>query len=283
MKSAIPLVTAFLLVSPALHAAEPVVNSIGMRLMPIQPGTFTMGQDGPPLEDYLRQKRFGEMYKDIDRIDFDEKPAHKVTITHSFLMGVTEVTVGQYRQFDSEFKKNAPKSKPADDDAACGVTWDKAVAFCEWLSKKEGKTYRLPTEAEWEYACRADTKTLFNTGNTLPDGYQKWFGAENYRGVYFPPGPMPREYDWRSGGKPAASLKQGDIIGLTHPAEELRAGGTGALRGRRRMFGVYTTCTATWQSGAATGMGRTRADRRPIRSGAPMAIAGCFAVDFIPR
>ena len=131
------------------HAAEPITNSIGMKLMPIQPGTFTMGQDGPPMEDYLRQKRFGEMYKDFDRIDFDEKPAHQVTITRPFMMGVTEVTVGQYRQFDPGFKMNDPKSRPADDDAVSGVTWERAVAFCEWLTKKEGKTYRLPRAAVW--------------------------------------------------------------------------------------------------------------------------------------
>ena len=46
----------------SLHAAEPITNSVGMKLMPIQPGTFTMGQDGPPLEDYMGQHRLGEMY-----------------------------------------------------------------------------------------------------------------------------------------------------------------------------------------------------------------------------
>ena len=149
-----------------LQAAEPVTNSIGMKLVPIQPGTFTMGQDGPPLEDYLRQKRFGEIWKVKDQIDFDEKPAHKVTITQPFFMGVTEVTLGQYRQFDPDFKKNNPKFKPADDDAVGGVTWEKAVAFCEWLSKKEGKLYRLPTEAEWEYAGRAGSKTAYSFGQS---------------------------------------------------------------------------------------------------------------------
>jgi sulfatase modifying factor 1 len=214
-----------------LPVAEPVTNSIGMKLVPIQPGTFTMGQDGPPLEDYLRQKRFGEIWKVKDQIDFDEKPAHKVTITQPFFMGVTEVTVGQYRQFDPDFKKNNPKFKPADDDAVGGVTWEKAVAFCEWLSKKEGKLYRLPTEAEWEFACRAGTTTLYNTGNILPDGHQKWFGNENYRGAYFPPGNMPREYDWRDSSKASEkNLKQGEILRLIHPPEELKAGGAGSFR-----------------------------------------------------
>jgi len=148
MNPAIPLLTTVLVTSLAVgHAAELLNNSIGMQLVRIEPGTFTMGQDGPPLEDYMGHKRLGEMYKDVDRIDFDETPSHKVTITHPFLMGVTEVTVAQYRQFDPVFKTGEVKSKPADDDAASGISWHKAVEFCEWLSKREGKAYRLPTEA----------------------------------------------------------------------------------------------------------------------------------------
>lgn len=184
-----------------------------------------------------------------------------------FLMGVTEVTVAQFRQFDPEFKKNDPKSKPADDDAASSVTWEQAVAFCDWLSRLEGKTYRLPTKAEWEYACRAGTMTRFHTGDTLPDAHQKWFGEDNFRGVYFPPGAMPREYDWRVFGKPAATLAQGQVLGLIHPQEESRAGGAGALRVAQKTpnAGAFMTCMATWPSGAATGMDRMKAVLRPIR------------------
>ena len=277
----IPLILSVASVCSVGQTAEPITNSIGMTLVRIDPGTFTMGQDGPPMEDYLRQKRFGEMHKDFDRIDFDEKPAHKVTITQPFMMCVTEVTVAQFRQFDPQFKMNDPKSKPADDDAASGVTWEKAVAFCEWLTKKEGTTYRLPTEAEWEYSCRAGTKTLFHAGDDLPDSHQKWFGEDNFRGVYFPPGPMPREYDWRNVGKPAASLKQGQIIGLDHPAEESKAGGAGSLRvaqktpnawGLHDMHGNVAEWCSDWygpyESGAQTDpVGRADGDCRVFRGG----------------
>ena len=267
------------------RATELVTNSLGMKLVRIEPGTFTMGQDGPQLEDYLRQKRFKELYNVKDRIDFDERPAHKVTITQPFLMGATEVTVAEYRQLDPDFKKNDPKAKPADDDAAAGVTWEKVTAFCEWLTKKEGKPYRLPTEAEWEYACRAGTTTLFHTGDDLPDGHQKWFGEENFRGVYFPAGPMPREYDWRKGETAAASsgnaLKQGEAVGANYTVGESHIGGTGALRvgqktqnawGLHDMHGNLAEWCSDWygpyESGDHTNpLGRADGDTRVFRGG----------------
>ena len=278
----IPLTLSVSSVYSVGQSAEPVTNSIGMKLMPIQPGTFMMGQDGPPMEDYMGQKRLGEMYKDFDRIDFDEKPAHKVTITQPFLMGATEVTVAQYRQFDPGFKTGDAKSNPADDDAASGVTWDKAVAFCEWLSKKEGKTYRLPTEAEWEYACRAGTTTLFNTGDTLPDAQQKWFGDENLRVAYFPSGPMPQEYDWRKAGEKAmAGLKYGELVGGSWTHENARHDAAGSLRvaqktpnawGLHDMHGNLAEWCSDWygpyESGAQTDpLGRLDGDFRVFRGG----------------
>lgn len=137
--------------APTLRA-ESLTNSIGMKLVRIEPGSFTMGQDGPAA-DYKVKDHAAK----FDDADWDEKPAHRVTISAAFSIGATEVTCGQYRQFASV--------KGADDDAVTGVSWDDAVKFCAWLSAKEGKTYRLPTEAEWEYACRAGTTTLFPTGD----------------------------------------------------------------------------------------------------------------------
>jgi len=196
------LLTALLLAPlAALHADEQptITNTVGMKLVRIEPGTFTMGQDGPPI---TGNGNMATHHAEFRSADWDEKPAHRVNITQPFYLGVTEVTLGQFRAFEPEFRKG----KGADDDAVDAITWTKAVAFCEWLSKKEGKTYRLPTEAEWEYACRAGTTTIFHTGDTLPAGHQKWFGRRGWRELYFPNGRMPPEYAWQDG---APALRAG--------------------------------------------------------------------------
>ena len=167
-----------------------LTNSIGIKLVRIEPGTFTMGQDGPQT-DYKMKNHPGES----DRPDWDEKPVHKVVISKPFHIGTTEITVQQYRQFDPAYR--AGKGLP--DEAASGISWNKAVEFCAWLSKKEGKTYRLPTEAEWEYTCRAGTTTVFNTGDKLPDGFLHWYTGYGYPGMfpwnfYFPDNKGSPEY-----------------------------------------------------------------------------------------
>jgi formylglycine-generating enzyme required for sulfatase activity len=99
----------------------------------------------------------------------DESPQHRVKISKGFWMGVYEVTNEQYQQFVKESNYDGERESNANylsfhaglDYPVCTVSWDNARAFCEWLSVKEGKTYRLPTEAQWEYACRAGrTKEL---------------------------------------------------------------------------------------------------------------------------
>lgn len=167
------------------HAAEAITNSIGMKLICIAPGSFVMGQEGPT-SDYF----FTKHPEETNVADFDERPEHKVTISQAFHLGTTEVTVGQYRQFQPKHQKRA-----AEDEAVTEVSWNEATAFCAWLSKKEGRPYRLPTEAEWEYACRAGTTTLFSSADALPAGSQKWFREDNWRPLFFPEGKaMPAEY-----------------------------------------------------------------------------------------
>jgi len=91
---------------------------------------------------------------------------HKVTISKAFYMQTTEVTQGQWKALmGTEPWKGKPYVKEGPNNAATYASWNDAVAYCKKLSEKEGKTYRLPTEAEWEYACRAGTKTAWSFGD----------------------------------------------------------------------------------------------------------------------
>ena len=142
-------------------------NSVGMEMVRVEAGSFRMGS------------RHG---------DGDETPVHKVTISNPFHMSATEVTNAQYEQFDSDHEELRGKLgfSRADDEAVVFVSWHDAVAFCEWLSEKEGKPYRLPTEGEWEYACRAGTTTPYSTGEELPAPFRKnvknsWYPARGGR------------------------------------------------------------------------------------------------------
>ncbi|MBZ5625946.1 MAG: SUMF1/EgtB/PvdO family nonheme iron enzyme [Acidobacteriia bacterium] len=164
---AFPILFAALAVAAAIITAAPpagCVNSIGMALVRIAPGTFQMGVDSTPLPNALIKGPSGVVYdRPSDAGDYDEVPVHKVIITQPFWISVTEVTADQYRQFRPAFRGN-PYYAPY----ASGVSWNDAVAFSRWLSEKEGKTYRLPTEAEWEFACRAGTRTAFSSGAQPP-------------------------------------------------------------------------------------------------------------------
>ena len=101
--------------------------------------------------------------------DYDEEPIHEVRVD-SFRMSICEITNRQYEAFD---RKHNREFSVGDNDAVVNVTWEEAEAYCKWLSERTGKNYRLPTEAEWEYACRAGTSTPYYTGNSLPSAMQK--------------------------------------------------------------------------------------------------------------
>ena len=134
--------------------AKTLTNSLGMELKRITPGIYERGSASG---------------------DYDEKPVHNVVISTPFYMSTTPVTNVQYEEFDPAHKKLRGKAalSTEDNEAVLFVSWHDAVAFCEWLGEKEGKPYRLPTEAEWEYACRAGTTTAYNTGDKLPKTYHR--------------------------------------------------------------------------------------------------------------
>jgi formylglycine-generating enzyme required for sulfatase activity len=150
---------------PRMPSERIYTNSIGMKLVRIEPGRFTMGFGDKPLtEEVVTRPSHFSMG------DFDEHPTHKVKITKPFYVGIYEVTNAQYEQFDPSHKKWQGRRgySKGDDEAVVYVSWDDAARFCDWLSRKEGLPYRLPTEAEWEYACRGGTTTAFHTGDALP-------------------------------------------------------------------------------------------------------------------
>ena len=134
-------------------------NTLGMNMIRISGGPFLMGSEGG---------RGGE----------DESPVHQVTLS-PFLISETEVTLAQWKKFCDESdtywdRWDAVRTySPKEDYPICFVSWEDAKEFCEWLSEKEGRTYRLPTEAEWEYAAKGGLKgRLFPWGDHKPDGSQ---------------------------------------------------------------------------------------------------------------
>jgi sulfatase modifying factor 1 len=168
-----------------------ITNSIGMRLKLIPAGEFMMGSNASRGD--LEADGFVLLSDAFD--NSDEQPAHRVRIARPFYMGIHEVTRGQFAAFvnDTGYQTEAEKDgkggwgvdavgngsqKPeytwkangmsqTDSHPVINVSWNDSVEFIKWLSKKEGREYRLPTEAEWEYCCRAGSGAHFSTGNSL--------------------------------------------------------------------------------------------------------------------
>ncbi len=134
-----------------------VTNTLGMKLVLVPGGRFEMGPNGS---------------------------TRRVTLAKPFYLGVTEVTLGQYRRFKAGHKvEGADEEFNADDRPAAMVSWHDARAFCAWLTerpeeKAAGRVYALPTEAQWEWAARAGTTTSRYFGDTDKDqADHSWFNV----------------------------------------------------------------------------------------------------------
>ncbi|MFO7902326.1 MAG: formylglycine-generating enzyme family protein [Pirellulaceae bacterium] len=161
--------------SERLHRSVQVSNGIGMRMRLIPPCEFLMGSGHTP-QDIVRVFRAFE--KDALRFS-NEHPQHWVRITMSFYLGVTEVTQSQWVAVmgTHPWRDNDNVMVGPDYPAVC-VTWEDAIEFCRKLSVREGATYRLPSEAEWEHACRATTSTMYGFGNGPTDLCDSsWWGG----------------------------------------------------------------------------------------------------------
>jgi formylglycine-generating enzyme required for sulfatase activity len=181
--------------------AEPkwkqITNSVGMTLVLIPAGEFLMGSGESAAEIIKAYSQFGHK----PYYYADELPQHRVRITRPYYIGTCEVSNAQFRRFieSTGYKTQAEREEPNDPMGSGGwgfnqheakfvgrrrefnwrnpgfdvpdsqpvvdVTWNDVTAFCKWLSDTEHKTYRLPTEAEWEYAARAGTTTRYWSGD----------------------------------------------------------------------------------------------------------------------
>lgn len=176
-------------------------NSLGMQFLVLPAGKFKRGFDGSN----GRERKFQLVHQYSSQANFGiETPAHWVELSHSFAIQTTEVTVVQFRAFvkATGYKTDAEKGKgglgyfPDERDyvdrfqlspkvtwqspgfeqsekhPVVAVSWNDAMAFCKWLSKKEGEKYRLPTEAEWEYACRGGRTSWYSWGSDPDEAYE---------------------------------------------------------------------------------------------------------------
>lgn len=192
--------------APVLAAEPPALieNSLGMTFVRVPAGTFQMGSD-----EASETLAASYPHYPADRFTqlFDEAPVHTVRITRPFYLERTEVTVGQFRRFieasgyvpeseadgtggygynadyepeksvtgdafegrDRRYSWRNPGFPQGDDHPVVNISWNDAKALAQWLTQKEGRVYRLPTEAEWEYACRAGTRTRYQNGDDPAD------------------------------------------------------------------------------------------------------------------
>lgn len=270
---------------PTPPADREVVLDLGegvtLKLVRIPAGKFLMGSPEAEKKAAVREAvAAGVSEKDATDF-FKDEVQHEVTISKPFYMGSTPVTVDQFAAFvkDSGYKTEAERAgwsegfeikdgvfdfkqvdgcswrNPSFDQKGnhpvIQVSWNDARAFCEWLSKKTGRTVRLPTEAQWEYACRAGTKTAYPWGDNPDDGKGWANGADQSLKKKIPNLQAHTFFSWDDG------------FAFTSPVGTFKANGFGLYDMTGNVFqwcqdryGEYETGAVTDPTGADTGVFR---------------------------
>jgi len=195
---------------------NPSTNSLGMKFQRIEAGEYDRGHNHSGQCEEL-VVAFPRSISPRGFAS-EESPRHRVRISRPFDMGAHEVTRGQFARFvrETEYRTTCERSgkgavgfapisteerartgrhrpfrqaaeytwrrpgfEQTDEHPVVAVSWEDAQAFCRWLSEKEGARYRLPTEAEWEYACRAGATTWFSFGDTFREKIHRHANVAN--------------------------------------------------------------------------------------------------------
>ncbi len=187
----------------ARYYVEDLGASVTMEMVKIEPGTFQMGTADAELEQV--KEEYGRYCAAADKACLaeaaasaaSETPRHQVTVA-PFYMGRSEVTQAQWEAVSKlpqvrvslsprpSFIRSDPTVDPL--RPVESISWREAVEFCERLSRKTGRQYRLPTEAEWEYACRGGTETQFAFGDTVAQTLANYNAQYPYGGAPKVPG-----------------------------------------------------------------------------------------------
>ena len=198
-----------------LNVPVNLTNSIGMKLALIPAGEFQMGSGKSAQVVLDLAKQYGVGAAKTEHYE-DEHPQHQVQLSRPFYLGIHEVTLGQFQAFveatgyktqaeadglggwsrnwlgpakweqKREYTWQHPGFSQSADHPVVQVSWNDAAAFCKWLTGNEKVEYRLPTEAEWEFACRAGTTSLYHTGEN-PRGLLGFANVADSGAGRFPP------------------------------------------------------------------------------------------------
>ncbi|HAU37527.1 MAG TPA: DNA recombination protein RecF [Phycisphaerales bacterium] len=279
---------------PAGGTSLDLGNGVSLKLVLVPAGKFLMGS---PSDEKNRSN--------------DEGPQREVTIRRPFYLAETPVTLDQFTAFvkDSGYQTEAERTPPRvtgsevrggraelvrsrvytwrnpgfeqkGDHPVVRVSWNDAQAFCDWLSKKSGRKVHLPTEAQWEYACRAGTKTAYPWGGNPDDG-KGWANGrdQSYRKMY-PKGAAEQFFNWDDGfvnTSPVGTFRANafglrDMVGNVWQwcgdyYEKYGSGAaedpTGPDKGSQRVLRGGAYVVVPWCCRSAARSGRTPTDRNP--------------------